>query len=142
MSRLAPKMNPRNPSNCINANPPRLRSAINPSPNSKIDIETQSQITQSDRLLAALLFSLSALALAADSVQINDPVVASTISKMERGATREAAHAFCEFWRTGDEAPLKKALVENFADGVVGPPRAPATIGLRPSRRLGASEKE
>jgi hypothetical protein len=78
----------------------------------------------------------------AGGIKFDDFVVASTISKMERGATREAAHAFCEFWRTGDEAPLKKALVENFADGVVGPPRAPATIGLRPSRRLGASEKE
>ena len=31
--------------------PAKTQSAINPSPNSKIDIETQSQITQSDRLL-------------------------------------------------------------------------------------------
>lgn len=43
---------------------------------------------------------------------------------------------------TGDETLLKKALPENFADCAVRPPRAPATIGLRPSWRLGASEKE
>jgi hypothetical protein len=78
----------------------------------------------------------------AGDIKFDDFVVASTISKMERDATGEAARAFYEFWNTGDEALLKKALVENFADCVVRPPCAPATIGLRPSRRLGASEKE
>jgi hypothetical protein len=74
----------------------------------------------------------------AGDVKFDDFVVASTISKMDRDATGEAARAFYEFWKTGDEALLKKALVENFAR----PPCAPATIGLRPSRRLGASETE
>src|SRR5208283_5434910 len=52
LSRLAPKIDIRSRSNCINANPPRLRSRSIQVPNSKIDIATQSQITQSDRLLA------------------------------------------------------------------------------------------
>jgi hypothetical protein len=78
----------------------------------------------------------------AGDVKFDDFVVASTIPKMERDATGEAARAFYEFWSAGDEALLKKALVENFADRVVRPPCAPATIGLRPSRRLGASEEK
>ena len=78
----------------------------------------------------------------AGNVTIDDFVVASMISKMERDATGKAARAFNDFWITGDEAQLKKALVENLADCFVRPSCAPATIGLRPSRRLGASQKE
>ncbi len=56
-------------------------------------------------------------------------------------ARAKAARAlFYEFWNTGDEAMLKRAFAENFADPAVRPPRAPATIGFRPSRRLGAPE--
>jgi len=100
------------------------------------------RLTQGFGLLAALSLSLSALALAADNVQIDDPVVASTISEMQRDARGQAARTFYEYRSTADEALLKKALAENFANCAVRPPRAPATIGLRPSRRLGASEKE
>jgi hypothetical protein len=78
----------------------------------------------------------------AGDINSDDFGVASTISEMERDATGKAARAFYEFWNTGDEALLKKALAENFADCAVRPPCAPATIGLRPNRRLGASEKE
>jgi hypothetical protein len=83
-----------------------------------------------------------ASASSAGNVNFDDFVVASTISEMERDATCKAARAFYEFWNTGDETLLKKALAENFADCAVRPPCAPATIGLRPNRRLGASEKE
>ena len=78
----------------------------------------------------------------AGNVNFDDFVVASTISEMVRDATGTAGRAFYEFWNTGDEALLKKALAENFADCAVRPPCAPATIGLRPNRRLGVSEKE
>jgi hypothetical protein len=61
---------------------------------------------------------------------------------MERDATGKTARAFYEFWNTGDEALPKKTLAEKLANCAVRPPCAPATIGLRPSRRLGASEKE
>ena len=53
LSRLAPKIDTRSRSNCINANPPRLRSRSIQAANSKIDIATQSQTTQSDRLLGS-----------------------------------------------------------------------------------------
>ena len=78
----------------------------------------------------------------AGNVKFVDLNVASTISEMERDATGKIARAFYKFWNTGDEALPKEALAENFANCAVRPPCAPATIGLRPSRRLGASEKE
>src|SRR5208337_2752711 len=59
LSRLAPKMDIRSRSNCINANPPRLRSQSIQAANSKIDIATQSQTTQSDRLLAYMWLILA-----------------------------------------------------------------------------------
>src|SRR5271166_2163445 len=72
----------------------------------------------------------------------DDLVAASTLGELERHARAKAARASYEFWNTGDEALLKRAFAENFADRAVWPPRAPATIDVRPSRRLGASEKE
>jgi len=41
--------------------------------------------------------------------------VTATIVEMPRDATANAAWAFREFWRTGDEACLTRALAENFA---------------------------
>ena len=52
------------------------------------------RLTQGFGLLAALSLSLSALALAADSVQIDDPVVASTISEMRRDARGQSRSHF------------------------------------------------
>jgi hypothetical protein len=61
--------------------------------------------------------------------------------RVDQNAKAKAARAFFdEFWNTGDEALLKRAFAKNFADRAVQPPRAPATIGLRPSGRLGAPE--
>jgi hypothetical protein len=55
-------------------------------------------------------------ALSADSVEIDDHVVGATISETERDARAKAARASYEFWNTGDEALLKRAFAENFAD--------------------------
>jgi hypothetical protein len=55
-------------------------------------------------------------ALSTDNVAVDDFVIASTISETERDAAAKAARAFHEFWNTGDEAALKQALTENFAD--------------------------
>ena len=63
------------------------------------------RLTRGFGFLAALSLSLSGLALAADSVQIDAPVVASTISEM-RAARGQAARTFYEYWSTGDEAYL------------------------------------
>src|SRR5208282_3110801 len=54
LSRLAPKTDIHSRSNCINANPPRLRARSIQAANSKIDVATQSQTTQPDRLLASM----------------------------------------------------------------------------------------
>jgi membrane-bound inhibitor of C-type lysozyme len=54
-------------------------------------------------------------ALPGESVRIDD-LVAATIAETERDATAKAARAFYAFWSTGDEARLKQALEENFAD--------------------------
>ena len=72
----------------------------------------------------------------ADNGKLAGFVIASTISEMQRDARAKAARASCEFWNTGDEALLKRAFAENFVDRAVWPPPAPATIDLRPSRRL------
>ena len=45
-----------------------------------------------------------------------DFVIASMISETERGAAPKAARAVYELWNAGDEAVLKQALAENFAD--------------------------
>ena len=68
-------------------------------------------------------------------------VIASTISEMQRDARGKAARASYELRGTGDEPLLKRAFAENFADRAMWPPCAPATTGLRPSRRI-APEKE
>jgi predicted ester cyclase len=77
--------------------------------------------------LAALALSLSAPALAAESVTINDLVVATTIPDAQREATLKAVRAFYEFWNTGDEALLKQAIAENFTDHTLpaGRPQGP-----------------
>jgi predicted ester cyclase len=74
-------------------------------------------------LLAALALSLSAPALAADGVTIDDLVVAATIPDAQREATLKAIRAFYDFWNTGDEALLKQALAENFTDHTLPPGR-------------------
>ena len=73
--------------------------------------------------LAALTFSLSSPALAADSVTINDLVIASQIPEVQRDATVKAVRAFYDFWNTGDEALLKEAIAPNFTDHTLPPGR-------------------
>src|SRR6266852_1175890 len=72
-------------------------------------------------LLAALALSLSAPALAADSVKIDDLVIAATIPDAQREATLKAVRAFYDFWNTGDEALLKEAIAPNFTDHTLPP---------------------
>jgi predicted ester cyclase len=74
-------------------------------------------------LLAALALSLSTPALAADSVKIDDLVVAATIPDAQREATLKAVRAFYAFWNTGDEALLKEAIAPNFTDHTLPPGR-------------------
>ena len=79
------------------------------------------------RALAALTLSLSTPALAAESIKINDLVVAATIPEAQRDATMKAVRAFYDFWNTGDETLLQEAIAPNFIDHTLpaGRPQGP-----------------
>jgi predicted ester cyclase len=74
-------------------------------------------------VIAALGIALAAPVLAAESVRIDDLVVATSIPESQREATVKAARAFYEFWNTGDEADLKRALAPTFTDHTLPPGR-------------------
>src|SRR5437868_14200047 len=83
--------------------------------------------------LVALTLSLFTPVFAAESIKINDLVVAAAIPDAQREATMKAVRAFYDFWNTGDEALLQEAIAPNFTDhtlpsgrpqGPEGPPRA------------------
>src|SRR5258708_3672989 len=74
-------------------------------------------------LLAALMLSQAPPARAADSVRINDLVVAAPIPDAQREATMKAVRAFYDFWNTGDEALLQEAVAPNFTDHTLPPGR-------------------
>jgi predicted ester cyclase len=77
-------------------------------------------------LVAALTLSLST-PFAADSVQINDLVIAAPMPDAQREATVKAVRAFYDFWNTGDEALLRDAVASNFTDHTLpsGRPQGP-----------------
>jgi predicted ester cyclase len=66
--------------------------------------------------LVALTLSLSMPVFAAESVKINDLVVAAAIPDAQRDAMMKAVRAFYDFWNTGDEALLQEAIAPNFTD--------------------------
>jgi predicted ester cyclase len=74
-------------------------------------------------LFAALSLALSASALGADGVKINDLVIAGPISAAHREAAVKAVRAFYDFWNTGDAALLKQAIAEDFSDRTLPPGR-------------------
>ena len=73
--------------------------------------------------LTALMLSLYTPAFAADSVKINDLVVAVPIPDAQREAALKAVRAFYDFWNTGDEALLQEAVAPNFTDHTLPPGR-------------------
>src|SRR5260370_16594661 len=75
-------------------------------------------------LVAALTLSLSAPAFAADSVQINDLVIAAPMPDAQREATMKAIRAFYDFCNTGAEALLKQPFPSTFPHHTP-PPRRP-----------------
>jgi predicted ester cyclase len=86
-------------------------------------------------LVAVLTLSLTP-AFAADSVKINDLIIAVPIPDAQRDATMKAVRAFYEFWNTGDEALLKEAIASNFTDHTLPPgrpqgPQGPAFASRR-----------
>src|SRR3977135_921936 len=77
--------------------------------------------------LVALTLSLSTPVFAAESVKINDLVVAAAIPDAQRDAMMKAVRAFYDFWNTGDEALLQEAIAPNFIDHTLptGRPQGP-----------------
>jgi predicted ester cyclase len=84
------------------------------------------RVGRSVELVAALTLSLSTPAFA-DSVRINDLVVAAAIPDAQREATMKAVRAFYDFWNTGDEALLREAIASSFTDHTLpsGRPQGP-----------------
>ncbi|GKQ55355.1 ester cyclase [Bradyrhizobium sp. Ce-3] len=81
-------------------------------------------------VLAATAFAMAALLAApasADEVKIDDLVVATTAPAAGSDATVAAAKAFYQFWNSGDEAVLKRAIADNFVDHTLpaGRPQGP-----------------
>jgi len=74
-------------------------------------------------LLVASMLSMSTPVLAADSIRINDLIVASSISDAQRDATMKAVRAFYDFWNTGDESLLQEAIAPAFTDHTLPPGR-------------------
>lgn len=73
--------------------------------------------------LVALTLSLSTPVFAAESIKINELVVAAAIPDAQRDATMNAVRAFYDFWNTGDEALLQEAIAPNFTDHTLPPGR-------------------
>jgi predicted ester cyclase len=97
------------------------------------------RLAQRSGFLVALSLALCALAVAANSVKI-DNLVASTIAEMKRDATVKAARAFYEFLNTADEAMFKQAVAETFTDHTLPPGRPQGPDGLSfASRQLRAA---
>jgi len=89
--------------------------------------QDQGRLRRGVELLTALALSLATPAFAADSVKINDLVVAVPIPDAQREATLKAVRAFYDFWNTGDEALLQEAIAPNFTDHTLpsGRPQGP-----------------
>jgi predicted ester cyclase len=78
-------------------------------------------------IIAVLCVMLAALALAGEGVHVNELVVAASIPESQRDATVKAAQTFYDFWNTGDEAELKRAIAPTFTDHTLpsGRPQGP-----------------
>src|SRR5438105_4009427 len=98
------------------------------------------RLARTVKLLVAAMLSLSPPVLAADSVRIEDLVVASPIPDAQRDATMKAVRAFYDFWNTGDETLLQEAIAPNFTDHTLPPGRPQGPPGPAfASRRLRAA---
>jgi predicted ester cyclase len=78
--------------------------------------------------ITALCVMLATRALVGEGVHVDEFVVATSIPQSQRDATVKAARAFYEFWNTGDEADLKRAIAPGFTGHTLPPgrPQGPA----------------
>jgi predicted ester cyclase len=88
------------------------------------------RLAQRSGFVVVLSVTLGALAFGANSIKIDNPLVASTIAGMQGDTTVKAARAFHEYLNTGDEALLKQAVAETFTDHTLPPGRPQGPDGL------------
>jgi predicted ester cyclase len=74
-------------------------------------------------VVMAMAVLMSTRALAAESVKIDDLLVASPLSDQQSAIVMKAVRAFYDFWNTGDETLLKQAIAANFTDHTLPPGR-------------------
>jgi predicted ester cyclase len=74
-------------------------------------------------IITASCVMLTAQGLAGEGVRIDELVVATSIPASQRDATVKAARAFYEFWNSGEEADLKRAIAPTFTDHTLPPGR-------------------
>jgi hypothetical protein len=74
-------------------------------------------------VVVTAMASLMSLPVAAEGVKIDETVVASPVSDQQGAIDMKAVRAFYEFWNTGDENLLKRALAANFTDRTLPPGR-------------------
>ncbi|SHL85762.1 Predicted ester cyclase [Bradyrhizobium lablabi] len=73
--------------------------------------------------LVVAAVAVLASATTAESVEINDLVIAAPIGSPQGEAGLKAVRAFYEFWNSGDESLLKQAIAANFTDHTLPPGR-------------------
>jgi predicted ester cyclase len=74
-------------------------------------------------VVVAVAVLMSTSAPGAESVRIDDLVVASPASDQQGAIDMKAVRAFDDFWNTGDETLLKQAVGANFTDHTLPPGR-------------------
>src|ERR1700722_16131535 len=74
-------------------------------------------------IIAASCVVLAGLSLAGEVVHVDELVVATSIPESQRDATVKAIDAFYEFWNTGDEESLRRAIAPTFTDHTLPPGR-------------------
>jgi predicted ester cyclase len=81
------------------------------------------------RISTAFALLSSTAAFASDSVVINDIVFPTSIPNDQRDVTVKAVRAFYDFWNTGDQALLEKAIALSFTDRTLPPGRPQGPVG-------------
>src|SRR6266404_1586922 len=78
---------------------------------------------KTSHVMVAMAGLMSTSAFTAESIKIDDLVVASPIGGPQRAAAMRAVYCFYDFWNTGDETLLQQAVAANFIDHTLPPGR-------------------
>ena len=78
---------------------------------------------KTSHVMVAMAGLMSTPAFTAESIKIDDLVVASPIGGPQGAAAMRAVYSFYDFWNTGDETLLQQAVAANFVDHTLPPGR-------------------